>query len=69
MGLGDRLSRRPRRGESGLSRRVTSTRAANTIVAGRTRRRHNPKEFVMSKGNKVRKKEVKKPKQDKKVKK
>jgi hypothetical protein len=31
--------------------------------------RHDQKESVMSKGNKVRKKEVKKPKQDKKVKK
>jgi hypothetical protein len=31
--------------------------------------KHNEKEFVMGKGNKVRKKEVKKPKQDKKIKK
>jgi hypothetical protein len=45
--------------------RVTSAPPANTIgVANQT-----TKESVMSKGNKVRKKEVKKPKQDKKVKK
>ena len=79
MGLGDRLSRRHRRGEEALNSRVTSARVANMIfhwmqtsepqVGGPWARgvgRNNQKELLMGKGNKVRKKEIKKPKQDKK---
>jgi hypothetical protein len=63
-----------------MNGRVTCAPTANTIVRSRKRvcrrfagqcvraaGRHNQKESVMGKGNKVRKKEVKKPKQDKKA--